>query len=112
LNLLGPQLYGELSPPPNDVAEFLDNVALRTGKLLKGGVPSRTLAADWILHQWRNGHLGRFGLDDVSEEHLAALKAKALAGEEEHISLSQARKREKKARKERRAAQRKAQEVS
>ncbi|KAI1475791.1 P-loop containing nucleoside triphosphate hydrolase protein [Daldinia eschscholtzii] len=112
LNLLGPQLYGELSPPTNDVAEFLDNVALRTGKLLKGGVPSRTLAADWILHQWRNGHLGRFGLDDVSEEHLAALKAKALAGEEEHISLSQARKREKKARKERRAAQRKAQEVN
>ncbi|KAI1472371.1 P-loop containing nucleoside triphosphate hydrolase protein [Daldinia caldariorum] len=107
LNLRSPELYGELSAPTNDVAEFLDNVATRTGKLLKGGVPSRTLAADWVLHQWRNGNLGRFGLDDVTEANLAALKAKALAGEE-HISLSQAKKREKAARKERRAAQRKA----
>ncbi|KAI1803753.1 P-loop containing nucleoside triphosphate hydrolase protein [Daldinia bambusicola] len=107
MNLRSPKVYAELSTATNDIAEFLDNVATRTGKLLKGGVPSRPLAADWILHQWRNGRLGRFSLDEVTEESLAALRARTLAGEE-HVSLSQAKKMEKKARKEKRAAQRKA----
>ncbi|KAI8966408.1 P-loop containing nucleoside triphosphate hydrolase protein [Daldinia sp. FL1419] len=106
LNLRDPEMYGELSVPTNDVREFLDNVATRTGKLLKGGIPSQEQAADWIVQQWRKGNLGRFGLDDVSEESLAALRAKALAGGDQHISMNQARKKEKEARKARNAAKR------
>ncbi|KAI0853592.1 P-loop containing nucleoside triphosphate hydrolase protein [Daldinia vernicosa] len=112
LNLRDPEMYGELSAPTNDIREFLDNVAVRTGKLLKGGVPSQEQAADWIVQQWRKGNLGRFGLDDVSEESLAALRAKALAGGEQHLSMNQARKREKEARKARNAAKRQGMEAS
>lgn len=111
LNLKDPGVYGELSAPTNDVCEFLDAVAVRTGKLLKGGLPSQEQAADWVVQQWRKGNLGRFGLDDVSEESLRGWAAKALAGEEgQPLSMSQARKREKAARKERHAAKRQAAE--
>ncbi|KAF3061086.1 Mitochondrial GTPase 1 [Daldinia childiae] len=112
LNLRDPEMYGELSSPTNDIREFLDNIAVRTGKLLKGGVPSQEQAADWIVQQWRKGNLGRFGLDDVSEETLTALRAKALAGGEQHLSMNQARKREKEARKVRNTAKRQAAEGS
>ncbi|KAI0112943.1 P-loop containing nucleoside triphosphate hydrolase protein [Daldinia grandis] len=112
LNMRDPEMYSELSAPTNDVREFLDNIATRTGKLLKGGVPSQEQAADWIVQQWRKGNLGRFGLDDVSEESLAALRAKALAGGEQHLSMNQAKKREKEARKARNAAKRQAGEGS
>ncbi|KAI6083733.1 P-loop containing nucleoside triphosphate hydrolase protein [Hypoxylon rubiginosum] len=107
LNLRDPGLYAELCAPTNDVRQFLDGVAVRTGKLLKGGVPSQEQAADWVVQQWRKGNLGRFGLDDVSEESLRAWRAKALAGEDQQpLSMSQAKKREKEARKERHAAKR------
>ncbi|KAI1662436.1 P-loop containing nucleoside triphosphate hydrolase protein [Daldinia decipiens] len=112
LNLRDPEMYSELSSPTNDIREFLDNIAVRTGKLLKGGVPSQEQAADWIVQQWRKGNLGRFGLDDVSEETLASLRAKALAGGEQHLSMNQAKKREKEARKARNTAKRKAAEGS
>ncbi|KAI0384484.1 P-loop containing nucleoside triphosphate hydrolase protein [Hypomontagnella monticulosa] len=112
LNLKDPRTYGELSAPTNDVREFLDAVARRTGKLLKGGVPSQEQAADWVVQQWRKGNLGRFGLDDVSEENLRVWTAKALAGDEaQPLSMNQARKREKEARKERNAAKRRAAEA-
>ncbi|KAI1403259.1 P-loop containing nucleoside triphosphate hydrolase protein [Hypoxylon fuscum] len=111
LNRRDPGLYAELCAPTNDVMQFLDAVALRTGKLSKGGVPSQEQAADWVVQQWRKGNLGRFGLDEVSEESLRAWSAKALAGEEgQPLSLSQAKKREKTARKERHAAKRQAAE--
>ncbi|KAI1378975.1 P-loop containing nucleoside triphosphate hydrolase protein [Hypoxylon crocopeplum] len=111
LNLRDPKSYSEFSAPTNDVRDFLDAIALRTGKLVKGGVPSQEQAADWIVQQWRKGNLGRFGLDEVSKESLGAWSAKALAGEEaQPLSMSQAKKREKEARKERYAARRKAAE--
>jgi ribosome biogenesis GTPase A len=108
LNLRDPSLYAHLcATPTNDIREFLDAVARRTGKLLKGGVPSREQAADWVVQQWRKGHLGRFGLDDVSEEALKERARKLLeGGEKETLSMNQARKREKVARKARNLAKR------
>ncbi|KAI3328452.1 P-loop containing nucleoside triphosphate hydrolase protein [Ustulina deusta] len=109
LNRRDPSLYAHLSAPTNHIYEFLDAVAVRTGKLLKGGVPAREQAADWVVQQWRRGLLGRFGLDDVSEEALKA-RARRLALEHgqgtEPLSMNQARKREKEARKVRNAAKR------
>ncbi|KAI0509567.1 P-loop containing nucleoside triphosphate hydrolase protein [Xylaria bambusicola] len=109
INQRDPTIYADLSAPTNDVQEFLDAVAVRTGKLLKGGVPAREHAADWVVQQWRRGHLGRFGLDDISEEGLKA-RATRLALEQNEgdapLSLSQARKREKEARKARSLAKR------
>ncbi|KAI1089534.1 P-loop containing nucleoside triphosphate hydrolase protein [Rostrohypoxylon terebratum] len=98
LNLRDPHIYADWCAPTNDVLEFLDAVARRTGKLGKGGVPIREQAADWVVQQWRKGNLGRFGLDDVSDETLEERMRKEMAGDEEHVSLSQARKLEKKER--------------
>ncbi|KAI0884006.1 P-loop containing nucleoside triphosphate hydrolase protein [Annulohypoxylon maeteangense] len=110
LNLRDPGIYAELSPPTNDVLEFLDAVAVRTGKLQKGGVPRREQAADWIVQQWRKGNLGLFGLDDISEENLKEKARRERLGEEEHVSMNQAKKREKEARKARHSAKRQATE--
>ncbi|KAI5925853.1 P-loop containing nucleoside triphosphate hydrolase protein [Camillea tinctor] len=110
LNLRDPAVYADLcAAPTNDVREFLDAVASRTGKLQKGGVPCREQAADWVVQQYRKGNLGRFVLDDISEDGLAAYSRK-LAGEgpQESISMNQARKREKEARKAKNAAKRQA----
>ncbi|KAK7756542.1 Mitochondrial GTPase 1 [Diatrype stigma] len=111
LNLRDPQLYAHLAAPTNDAAEFLEAVARRTGKLLRGGEPAIDHAADWVVQQWRMGRLGRFALDDVSDEGLRASRErrrKAAAGEGggEPLSMNQARKREKEARKVRSAAKR------
>ncbi|KAI8632884.1 P-loop containing nucleoside triphosphate hydrolase protein [Xylariaceae sp. FL1651] len=108
LNLRDPSLYAHLcATPTNDIHEFLDAVARRTGKLLKGGVLAQEQAADWVVQQWRKGHLGRFGLDDISEEALRE-RARRLrdGGENKPLSMNQARKREKEARKARNAAKR------
>ncbi|KAI1504925.1 P-loop containing nucleoside triphosphate hydrolase protein [Biscogniauxia marginata] len=107
MNLRDPAAYADFCAPTNDARAFLDAVATRTGKLGRGGVPSRERAADWVVQQWRKGHLGRFGLDDVTEESLAAW-ARRLdgAGGRESLSMNQARKREKEARKAKNAAKR------
>ncbi|KAI0203364.1 P-loop containing nucleoside triphosphate hydrolase protein [Astrocystis sublimbata] len=110
LNLFDPWCYSHLcDPPTNDLATFLDAVATRTGKLAKGGVPAREQAADWVVQQWRKGLLGRFGLDDVSEEALRerARRLRELGGQEEGgLSMNQAKKKEKEVRKVRNAAKR------
>ncbi|KAK9776307.1 putative P-loop containing nucleoside triphosphate hydrolase protein [Seiridium cardinale] len=107
LNLRDPGLYRQLSPPTNDLFEWLDAVAVRTGKLHKGGVPARELAADWVVQQWRNGNLGYFGLDDVGEESLKAWARKGMPGaEDEPLSMNQARKKDKEARKQKNLAKR------
>ncbi|KAH8908108.1 P-loop containing nucleoside triphosphate hydrolase protein [Coniochaeta sp. PMI_546] len=87
-----PASYAKYCGPTNDVEEFLEGVARRTGKLLKGGVLGIDRAADWIVQEWRAGHLGRFCLDDVSEESLGA--AVRLA-REPVLSMNQAVKKEK-----------------
>lgn len=108
LNLVDPTVYKEYSPPTNDVMVFLAGVGLRTGKLEKGGTPSQELAATWIVQQWRKGVLGQFGLDEVSEETLKDWARRGLAAGvgEQRLSMNQARKREKEARKAKNLAKR------
>ncbi|RYP72790.1 hypothetical protein DL771_003974 [Monosporascus sp. 5C6A] len=109
LNLVSPALYADLSPagPTNDAREFLEAVARRTGKLLRGGEPALRQAADWVIQQWRMGALGRFCLDDLTEQGIRDWEVRAAAAEGK-ISMSQARKREKEARSAKGAAKRQA----
>lgn len=104
LNLAGPEGYMSrfnMLAPTNDVNEFLAAVAKRTGKLAKGGEPSLEAAADWAVQEWRRGGLGKLLLDEVTPETLARAME---AAREETLSMNQARKKEKEARKARRAA--------
>ncbi|ORY60607.1 P-loop containing nucleoside triphosphate hydrolase protein [Pseudomassariella vexata] len=110
MNLRDPSLYKEFCPPTNNIFEFLDAVAIRTGKLQKGGAPAQELAANWVIQQWRKGNLGRFSLDEVTEETLQnwAKMGQAAGVGEQQTSLSQARKKEKEVRKARNLAKREA----
>ncbi|KAH6647028.1 P-loop containing nucleoside triphosphate hydrolase protein [Truncatella angustata] len=99
LNMRDPEIYKMFCAPTNDAFEFLDAVAVRTGKLQKGGVPARDLAAIWVVQQWRKGLLGQFSLDDVDEETLKEWARKDLDGEDGPLSMNQAKKREKESRK-------------
>ncbi|KAI0395559.1 P-loop containing nucleoside triphosphate hydrolase protein [Xylariaceae sp. FL0594] len=107
LNLRDPSLYAQVCPTPtNDVDEFLRTAAIRRGALKKGGEPNIPDTANYILQQWRTGRMGSFMLDDTSDEALRE-RAKALAEKrEDRISMNQARKREKEARKEKYLAKR------
>ncbi|CAI4211386.1 unnamed protein product [Parascedosporium putredinis] len=98
LNLVDPALYAKFSEPTNDVSRFLTGVAKRTGKHAKSRVGFDIQAAMWIIEQWRNGHLGRFVLDDVTT---AAIEEKKAELTTTTLSMNQARKREKETRKQR-----------
>ena len=103
LNLRDPGLYSRFCGPTNDVAEFLEGVARRTGKLLRGGVPGIEGAADWIVQEWRTGRLGTFVLDEVTSE---TLEAAAVSGQTPTLSMNQARKKDKEMRRARGEAKR------
>lgn len=93
------KVYAEFcEEPTNDVHEFLRGVARRTGKLVKGDEEFLEGAADWVVRRWRNGRLGQFALDEVSWSSLETAKKLSL---EPPLSMNQARKREKEARKDR-----------
>jgi ribosome biogenesis GTPase A len=70
INLVDPMLYGHYCSPTNDITELLEAMALKTGRLMKGGLPDIDAAAVWMVQGWRKGDLGRFILDDVTEESL------------------------------------------
>jgi ribosome biogenesis GTPase A len=72
--------------------ELLDAVCKKTGRLGKGGVPDLDAAALWIIQRWRQGNLGTFVLDEITED---ALEKKMM--EEIGTSISQARKQKKEA---------------
>ncbi|KAL1838688.1 hypothetical protein VTJ49DRAFT_2414 [Mycothermus thermophilus] len=97
-----------LPGPTNDVTEFLTAVAKRFGKLSKGGLPDLDAAAEWVVQEFRRGGLGKVLMDDVTPETLSQAAeelARMATGEDgAPMSLSQARKREKEARKARRLA--------
>uniref|UniRef100_L2GCX8 Mitochondrial gtpase n=1 Tax=Colletotrichum fructicola (strain Nara gc5) TaxID=1213859 RepID=L2GCX8_COLFN len=99
MNLADPSVYAKYSDPTNEVNDFLQGVASKTGKLKSGGEANAESAADWIVKQWRVGQLGKVVLDDVNDE---AFREKELekAGQGP-VSMSQARKREKEAKKDR-----------
>ncbi|KAF6835929.1 Mitochondrial GTPase 1 [Colletotrichum plurivorum] len=98
LNLTDPAAYAKYCGPTNEVNELLQGVAKTTGKLKANGETNATAAADWIVKQWRVGTLGKFVLDDINDE---AFREKELAKDGEGpVSMNQARRREKEARKE------------
>ncbi|KAH6855067.1 hypothetical protein B0I37DRAFT_363816 [Chaetomium sp. MPI-CAGE-AT-0009] len=89
--------------PTNDVTEFLEAVARRVGKLAKGGGANYDTAAEWAVQEWRGGGFGKVLLDDVTPETLATAMEEA---KETALSMNQARKKEKEARKARNEAKR------
>ncbi|TAQ89206.1 hypothetical protein B7494_g2467 [Chlorociboria aeruginascens] len=88
INRLGQErVYREYCEPTNEVGEFIDAVARKTGRLGKGGVPDTEATALWIVQRWRQGALGRFILDDVVDGGLEG-KMRENVG----VSLNQAKK--------------------
>jgi ribosome biogenesis GTPase A len=105
LNLVDPHLYEKFCAPTNDVHDFLEAVARRTGKLRAGGRPNLDAAADWIVQDWRRGNLGRFVLDHVTPETIEETVRRA---REPVLSMNQAKKMEKELRKAKNEAKRSA----
>lgn len=104
VNLRGQEgVYGGFCGPTNDVVVLLEAVARKTGRLMKGGVPDLEACALWVVQRWRQGHLGRFVLDDVSQEGLERYRSEE---EGRGSSLNQARKAGKEALKARNKARR------
>lgn len=95
INIFDPLLYAEYHAPTNDIIQLLEALAIKTGRLQRGGTPDVEASALWLIQRWRNGHLGRFVLDVVTENALEKRKA-----EEDYVtpSLNQARKADKEAR--------------
>ena len=91
LNLHNPQLYGVFAQPTNDIGIVLDGLARKQGRLKKGGLPDLEAAALQFVQRWRSGEMGRFMLDDVSEE---AFERQANMLENQGTSVNQARKAE------------------
>ncbi|MCJ1465525.1 Mitochondrial GTPase [Pseudocyphellaria aurata] len=88
LNLYDPTVYAQYASPTNDIVELLEALGRKTGRLQKGGIPDVEASALWMIQRWRNGHLGKFLLDEVTLEKLEADRrdSESLGG-----SLSQAR---------------------
>ncbi|KAF2150073.1 mitochondrial GTPase-like protein 1 [Myriangium duriaei CBS 260.36] len=92
MNLVDPEAYGAWCPPTNEIGVLLENVAKRTGRLGKGATLDLEAAALWVLQKWRTGHMGKFVLDEVSEETLEERRKMDGA-----VSMNQAKKRGKEA---------------
>ncbi|KAJ4147730.1 hypothetical protein LMH87_002237 [Akanthomyces muscarius] len=96
MNRRDPTLYKRYCEPTNDIGEFLTAVAKKDGKLRTGGVPNIPEAAARVLSQWREGKLGRYVLDDLSETSILTHQANI---EQPSQSMSQAKKQQKMERK-------------
>lgn len=103
INLHDPAVYLEYSPPTNDAMELLDAMARKTGRLQRGGTPDLEATALWMIQRWRNGHLGTFLLDDVTELSMERCRAGDTSN---NSSLNQARKAGKEAARARQKARR------
>lgn len=98
INRHDPTLYSEYHPPTNEIAQLLNAMARKIGRLQKGGEPDLDGTAMWMIQRWRNGHLGRFLLDEVTEEAFARYRT---GQDSRQSSISQARKADKQAIRER-----------
>ncbi len=98
MNLYDPVIYEEYAAPTNDISELLSAVAHKTGRLQKGGIPDEEAAALWVIQRWRNGHLGRFVLDEVTA---AGMETALRDNENLGSSLNQARRADKDVRRQR-----------
>jgi ribosome biogenesis GTPase A len=87
INQHDPRIYAAYSEPTNDITALLEAICRKTGRLQKGGVPDIEASALWMIQRWRQGQLGIFMLDEVTEDGLQRKMA-----EEVQISASQARK--------------------
>ena len=97
LNLQNPKLYEQYcAEPTNDIFVLLEAVATKTGRLKKGGKADYESTALWLIHRWRHGYVGKFVLDQVTEDGLnqAEERVEAMGG-----SMNQARKAAKQAKK-------------
>jgi mitochondrial GTPase 1 len=91
-----PTLYSKYCEPTNDIIALLEAVCQKTGRLQKGGIPDLESSALWMIQRWRQGHLGTFILDEVTED---GLQKKMM--EEVGTSVNQARKQKKDAQRQR-----------
>ncbi|KAI9719588.1 MAG: hypothetical protein M1812_003359 [Candelaria pacifica] len=98
VNRNAPDVYSNYSSSTNDIMVLLDLVARKTGRLQKGGVPDVEGTALWLIQRWRGGQLGRFVLDEITED---AVDRKRMESEGFGGSMNQARKTEKNVRRER-----------
>ncbi|KAF2728709.1 mitochondrial GTPase 1 [Polyplosphaeria fusca] len=98
INRINPNLYAEYCAPTNDIVELLEAIARKTGRLGKGGALDIEACSLWMIQKWRSGYLGRFLLDEVSEQ---ALELQKLGEEDVQPSMNQARKAERERRRER-----------
>jgi mitochondrial GTPase 1 len=92
MNLEDPGIYAKYvgkEGPTNDVMQLLEGVAKRVGRFGRGGEANLESAAGWVVQQWRTGQLGRFVLDDVTEEGMERQKERELSA---FPSMSQAKK--------------------
>lgn len=92
INKQTPTIYSTYCEPTNDIITLLEAVSQRTGRLQRGGVPDLESSALWIIQRWRQGHMGTFTLDEVTED---GLQKKMM--EEVGTSVNQARKQKKEA---------------
>lgn len=70
LNLHDPALYNMFSEATNDIFAVLDGLAKKQGRLKKGGLPDYESSALQFVQRWRSGQMGRFILDQVTEDSL------------------------------------------
>ena len=70
LNINQPSLYEQYMHPTNDIMALLDAIARKTGRLQKGGIADFDATALWLIQRWRNGHLGKFVLDNITNDNL------------------------------------------
>lgn len=103
INLHDSMAYERWSEPTNDVMVLLDRFARQVGRLSKGGVADIESAAHQLIHKWRAGDLGRFILDDLEEESHRR-EEESLHGDRGNISITQALKADREARKRARVA--------
>ncbi|KAK3676291.1 Mitochondrial GTPase 1 [Recurvomyces mirabilis] len=107
INLQSSDTYKAYHEPTNDVTSLLTAMAAKTGRLGKGGEPDLDGTAMWFIQRWRNGHLGRFMLDEVNKETIA--EATQIGLGEDQMSMSQMRKAGKEALRQRTRSKRSAQ---
>jgi len=91
-----PTLYSTYCEPTNDIVALLEAVCQKTGRLQKGGIPDLESSALWMIQRWRQGHMGTFVLDEVTE---GGLQKKMM--EEVGTSVNQARKQKKESQRQR-----------
>ncbi|KAL5621315.1 hypothetical protein BROUX41_006785 [Berkeleyomyces rouxiae] len=105
MNQWDPTLYAHFCPPTNDAMQLLGAVATKTGRLSRAAPGHEHHAAAWLVGQWRAGKIAKYPLEDVTPD---AIQAAIAENENPAISLTQAKKLAKEAKKEAMAAKRKA----